>query len=285
MALSPVPNEKRWSMRTSRQMIVEALVALVAIMVLILLTVAGVMRSRQAAKSLICSDNLLHVGRLLQAYTQTNHDFIPPSSMQLHSARTSKTGRYTYADALVESNLDIRPIPPAMASVNNQRAIARELGLWFRCPSATRPVTNPFGTSYACNPNAFWRIPAQNNKAHDHPGELLDQMRDIPRPAGVIAVGDANQNAQGDSCSAFDWRRYGQLDDSFEPTRRIPIGGTGGLGNKDGMAVIGPGDSGLRYRHISNVIGTPGANVLFFDGHVTQIQVNHLRQMDVAASY
>jgi prepilin-type processing-associated H-X9-DG protein len=252
---------------------------------LILLTVAGVVRSRQAAKSLICSENLLHVGRMLQAYTQINHDFIPPSSLQWHSTRTGKNGRYTYADALVESNLGIRPTPPAMASAKNQPAIAHEFGLWFRCPSATRPVTSLFGVTYACNPNAFWRVHDRKKAASGEPGAKLDQLRDIPRPAGVIAVGDANQNAKGDSCPAFDWLRYGRLDDSFEPTRRIPIGGTGGSGNKDGMAVIGPGDSGLRYRHISNVIGTPSANVLFFDGHVTQIQINHLRQMDVAASY
>ena len=272
-------------MRTSRQMIVEALVALSAIMALFLLTVAGVLRSRQAAHSLICSENLLHVGRMLQAYTQINHDFIPPSSMQLHSTRTGNSGRYTYADALIESNLGLRPIPPTMASAREQRSIAREFGLWFRCPSATKPVTNPFATTYACNPNGFWMVPDRPNGATGHSGEMLDQLRDIPRPAGVIAVGDANQNAQGSSSPAFDWLRYGRLDDSFEPTRIIPVGGPGGLGNKDGMAVLGPGDSGLRYRHISNVIGTPSANVLFFDGHVTQIRANRLRQMDVAASY
>ncbi|NNM87833.1 MAG: hypothetical protein HKL95_04875 [Phycisphaerae bacterium] len=272
-------------MRTSRQMMVEALVALSAIMVLFLLTVAGVLRSRQAAHSLICSENLLQVGRMLQAYTQTNHDFIPPSSMRLHSIRTGNSGRYTYAEALIESNLGLRPIAPAMASAQKQRAIAREFGLWFRCPSATKPVTNPFATTYACNPNAFWTVPNRQNGANGHSREILDQLRDIPRPAGVIAVGDANQNAQGSSSPAFDWRRYGRLDDSFEPTRVIPVGGPGGLGNKDGMAVLGPGDSGLRYRHISNIIGTPGANVLFFDGHVTEIQANRLRQMDVAASY
>ncbi len=272
-------------MRITRHTIREAMVALTAIMVLFLLTVAGVLRSRQAAQSFICSENLRHVGRMLQAYSQTNHDFIPPSSMQLHSTRTGKSARYTYADALVESNLGLRPIPPAMASRRNQRAIAREFGLWFRCPSATKPVINRFGTSYACNPNAFWSVPDRHKGATGHSGQILDQLRDIPRPAGVIAIGDANQNASGSSSPAFAWQRYGRLDDSFEPTRIIPVGGPSGLGNKDGMAVIGPGDSGLRYRHVSNVIGTPNANVLFFDGHVTQIQANRLRRMDVAASY
>ena len=266
-------------------MIVEAMVALSAITVLILLTVAGVARSRQAAQSFICSDHLLHIGQMLQTYTQVNHDFIPPAHMQLRNHRTGQSGLYTYADALVESNLGIRPIAPAMASALNKQAISRQFGMWFRCPAATRPVTNPFGATYACNPNAFWPVRSRKNSAAGHTSPELDQLRDIPRPASVIAVGDANQNAHGNSDPAFNWIRYGLIDESFEPTHIIPVGGPGGLGNQDGTAVIGPGDSGLRYRHISNVIGTHNANVLFFDGHVAQIQVHKLRQMDVAASY
>ena len=242
----------------------EAAVAAIVVLMLGILLVPVISRMRQASENTACQGNLRQLGTLTLSYSSTNGGLLP-------ALRTSYGVRWS--DTLVDFKLGLpEQVPGALAGQSRQTAEAQYASL-LRCPASTIKVQSNFGCTYAANPNAFG--------SKHNPG----LMGMIQRPSEIIALGDANQNAQGNSACAFSWalrqRKYMMPD----PSRRLPVDGRFAAGNQDGAAFIGKGDSGLRYRHYSNGPTSGAANVLFFDGHVDAMYLGGVREMNIATAY
>ncbi len=296
--------------------LVELLVVIAIIAILISLLLPALASAREAALSVACEANLRSLGQLSFEYANSNDDMLISNA----PANSPSSFAYAWNDMLYDWDQSLPPEVVAWMSykmsLRNTRVNGRNAegvrGAYLRmfsCPSQVIPWSNPWTndpyvspTTYSVNPNVFvwwnnypftWIVPPYYTSPKT--------LGNIPNPAEVIGIADANQpfsQRNAESFYAFDWTGFNQPSSGVTMSTVIPpnfvepkVGFI--AGNYDGMGAAGyVAGSGMRYRHFNPSPNTPldaassgAGNAQFMDGHVEAIQAGALHVMNVATGF
>jgi len=269
--------------------LVELLVVISIIALLIALLIPALATAKRDAESIVCLTRLRTLGQLTLEYSDANNGFTP-------STYVNNSTDPIWSDVLFDWYTSSPPLSvwyqwggyigaPGQKGVT-ARIMAKKFEALFWDPVRPIPITYPFGTSYASNPNGFgWDIVGQGS---DPTGGVPPFIRisNFKNPTSLVAIGDSNQVFSNGSCwVAFNWwpspSYFGALSSSAPLTQMIPPGAPGTETNFD---YPNGGGTGLRYRHGNSTVSftepylsTGTANVVFFDGHAAGIQAGTLR--------
>lgn len=269
--------------------LVELLVVIAIIALLISLILPALALAKRNAESIACLSRLRTLGQLTAEYSDSNSGFTPPSY-------DDNTTDPVWSDVLFDWYTSSPPFSTwyqwgRHLGTSGQQGVtanlmAKKFDALFWDPVRPIPITYPFGTSYASNPNGYgWDIVGEGTVPTGGVPAFI-RLSNIKDPTQLVAIGDANQVFSDGSCwVAFNWwpspSWFGALNSSAPMTQVIPPGAPGTQNNFD---YPNGGGTGLRYRHGDTMINfrepyqsTGIANVVFFDGHAAGIQAGSLR--------
>ncbi len=252
-------------------------ISIIALLISILLPALGM--ARQLTQSTQCLSNLRSIGQVLSEYAASYQDTMP-----FGYDPGGNTGNDWYASLFnyYESGQPGTWPPPS----TSQKAFA---GM-FICPASVNPIDDPWDITYAANPNVFKYDPFTTGSPNMNSPDWwpVQKLATIPRPAQIVAVGDANQySPQGSAWPIFDWQEDGFAAPYVNnPDYHIPPNGL--TGNSTDNTDFGPGfvfGTGLRFRHMSSSPNSGTGNVLYCDGHAAPIQCGNLLIRNIVAGY
>ncbi len=289
-------------MKRSGFTLVELLVVISIIAILIALLLPALAKAKQEALSVQCASNLKSLGQITAEYTDTYDGFLPFGAdwSQFIGGEYPSIGPENQWNSLLfafdsgESTIQLYdPAPNVPQSFRDNSGLWEHYLAMVWCPSAAYPITDVptnswatwwyLPTTYAANPNFF--IPYDANVSPL--ATYAFKASNIQDPSEKVALGDANQDygaPQGyTTWWDFSWEQQGyfqQIPNNLQaiPDYLVPPGGfslANGNLNSDVTTDLGPGGTGLRYRHMYGGPGTGSANVVFFDGHVESIPINN----------
>ncbi len=262
--------------------ILEMIVVITIIMLLIALLLPAIHWAQEAARNSACEANLRTLGQMTLIYANNYNGSLPYGTYSNPELPISNSNSYDGAWANLEFyTLVGSPVTAANDGVVGKNIPPQMAAKWdaiFWCPGRIMPMSGPWGTNYAGNPNIFLTagIDSATGYAQDH----TMRLNAITDPSNVISVGDTNQSRPGGSCASF---LFSWLPSQLTLQCGHYAKGTvipPNPGNTDATTQI-INDQGLRYRHGSAGPDSGNANAVFCDGHVQSMAANTVQILNI----